>query len=85
MSRLFLIFLILPFLSFSQERDYKSFDKAVKYNAEGNIKKSIKYANKALESFPDWSSPNLLLASIYANRNQIELAVEYLLKVYNND
>jgi len=83
MIRLLLILIIIPFLSFAQDRDYKSFDKAVKYNSEGNIKKSIKYANKALEDFPDWNSPNLLLASIYANRNQIELAVEYLLKVYN--
>ena len=83
MRNLLFILLLFPILSFSQKKDYKSFDKAVEYNIEGNIEKSIRYANKALKSSPNWSSPNLLLASIYANRNQIELAVEYLLKVYN--
>ena len=38
------------------------------------LRKAIKYANKALEKNAEWSQPNLLLASIYANNNQIELA-----------
>ena len=71
--------LLLPILSFSQKKDYKSFDKAVKYNNRGEIQKSIKYANKALEKHPDWSQPILLLASIYANDNKIELAADHLL------
>ena len=83
MRKLFFILLLLPILSFAQKKDYKSFDKAVKYNTDGNIEKSIKYANKALDNSPGWSKPNLLLASIYANDKQIELAVNYLLKVYN--
>ncbi|MDC0249306.1 OmpA family protein [Flavobacteriales bacterium] len=83
MKRIFVILIFFPILSFSQEKDYKNFDRAVKYNSEGNIQKAIKYANKALEKDPDWSTPNLLLASIYANDKQIELAVNYLLKVYS--
>ena len=85
MRRLLFILLFLPILFFAQNKDYKNFDKAVKYNIEGNIEKSIKYANKALENTPDWSSPNLLLASIYANNKKIELAADYLLKVYNEN
>jgi outer membrane protein OmpA-like peptidoglycan-associated protein len=85
MKKTLFILLILPILSFAQKKDYKSFDKAVKYNTDGNIEKSIKYANKALENSPGWSKPNLLLASIYANDKQIELAAEYLLKVYNTN
>ena len=84
--RFFLVILFLfPATSFAQKKDYKTYDKAVKYNNEGNIEKAIKYANKALEKSSDWSKPNLLLASIYANNNQIELAADYLLKVYDEN
>jgi len=85
MRRFFLILLLIPIVSFAQKKDYKSFDKAVKYNNDGNIEKAIRFANKALEHSPDWSNPNLLLASIYANDKQIELAVDYLLKIYNEN
>ncbi|MEC9208805.1 MAG: OmpA family protein [Bacteroidota bacterium] len=85
MKRLLFILLFFPILSFTQNKDYKNFDKAVKYNADGNTEKAIKYANKALENDPNWSQLNLLLASIYANNNQIELAADYILKVYNED
>ena len=85
MRKAIFILLFFPILSFAQKKDYKNFDKAVKYNAEGNIEKSIRYANKALENLPDWSKPNLLLASIYANEKQIELSASYLLKVYNEN
>jgi len=84
--RFFLVILfLLPAISFSQTKDYKTYDRAVKYNNEGNIEKAIKYANKALEKSSDWSKPNLLLASIYANNNQVELAADYLLKVYDEN
>ena len=83
MRSLVLILCLLPSISFAQTKDYKTYDKAVKYNNEGNIEKAIKYANKALEKNAEWSKPNLLLASIYANNNQIELAADYLLKVYD--
>ena len=83
MRILVLILCLLPSISFAQTKDYKNYDKAVKYNNEGNTEKAIKFANKALEKNVDWSQPNLLLASIYANNNQIELAADYLLKVYD--
>ena len=84
--RFFLVILFLfPATSFAQKKDYKTYDRAVKYNNEGNIEKAIKYANKALEKSSDWSKPNLLLASIYANNNQIDLAADYLLKVYDEN
>ena len=81
MRKLLFVLLFFPILFFPQTKDYKNFDKAVKYNAEGNMEQAIKYANKALENTPDWRQPNLLLAAIYANNNQIELAADYLLKV----
>ena len=81
----FLLFILLFFslISYTQNKDYKSFDKALKYNKEGNLKKTIKFANKALENNPDWSQPKLLLASVYANNNNIKLAANYLLEVYS--
>ncbi|MAW21017.1 MAG: hypothetical protein CMD16_01305 [Flavobacteriales bacterium] len=85
MYRLLLILLLIPAFSFAQKKDYKTFDKAVKYNNNGNTQKAIKLANKALESSPNWSKPNLLMASIYANDNQIELAADYLLRVYDEN
>ena len=51
MKRLLLTLLFPSILSFAQTKDYKNFDKAVKYNKQGNIEKSIKYANKALEKW----------------------------------
>ena len=71
--------------AFGQKKDYKNFDKAVDYNIQGNLEKAIKYANKALENTPGWSKPSLLLASIYVNNKQIDLAASYLLKVYNEE
>ena len=85
MRKLLIILFLIPIVALGQKKDYKNFDKSVKYNAAGNIDKAIKYANKALENTPYWSQPNLLLASIYANNNQIELAASYLLKVYNEN
>lgn len=83
MRILVFILFFLPIISFAQIQDYKNYDKALKYNIEGNIEKAIKFANKALDKNTHWSKPNLLLASIYANNNQIKSASDYLLKVYD--
>jgi outer membrane protein OmpA-like peptidoglycan-associated protein len=85
MRNYFLIFLFLPLISYSQFKDYKNFDRAIKYNKEGNFNKSIKFASKALENSPQWESPKLLIASIYANSKEINKAVSYLLSAYYND
>ena len=82
-KRSFILVLLFPFFCFAQNKDYKSFDKAVEYNNAGDIKKAIRFANKSLKSSPKWDQPNLLLASIYANNNEIDIAVNYLLEVYN--
>ena len=85
MRELLFILLFFPFIFFAQNRDYKSLDKAVKHNNEGNINKAIKFAYKVLDSNPHWNRPKLFLASVYANNNQIELAAKYLLKVYSEN
>ena len=84
MKKVVFIFLFLPFISFAQ-LDYKSYNKAIKYNSKGNVEKAIKYAYKALEDNPEWRKPNLLLASIYANLDSIELSANFILKVYDRN
>ncbi|HIG32430.1 MAG TPA: hypothetical protein EYQ09_03175 [Flavobacteriales bacterium] len=83
MRILALILCLLPSISFAQTKDYRTYDKAVKYNNEGNIEKATKYANKALEKNAEWSKPNLLLASIYADLGDIEESARYMLYVYD--
>ena len=83
MRYLVIIFILNTFGAFAQIKDYKSYDKALEYNRKGNVKQAIKYANKALKDYSDWNKPNLLLASIYSNNDEIELAVMYLLRVYD--
>ena len=85
MKRVLFILFFVPFFLVGQNKDYKNFDKAVKYNTEGNMLKAIKYAKKALEASEDWSQPSLLLASIYTRNKKIDLAAYYLLKVYDED
>lgn len=84
MKKVVFIFLFLPFISFAQ-LDYKSYNKSIKYNSKGNVEKAIKYAYKALEDNPEWRKPNLLLASIYANLDSIELSANFILKVYDRN
>ena len=85
MRKLFFLFCILSSSIFAQKKDYKSYDRAVKYSTEGKMKKAIRFANKALLNNQDWSLPNLLLASIYSNNQQIDLAANHLLQVYNHN
>jgi tetratricopeptide (TPR) repeat protein len=85
MRRLIITFFLIFNVAFAQKKDYKNFDKAVKFNNNGNIEKSIKYANKALKNTPGWNEPTLLLAAIYANKKKITLAANYLLRVYDEN
>ena len=82
MKKIVFIFLFLPIISLAQS-DFKNYNKAIKYNSKGNIKKAIKYAYKALEDNPEWRKPNLLLASIYTKLDSVELAANFILKVYD--
>ena len=71
--------MFLPIISLAQS-DFKNYNKAIKYNSKGNIKKAIKYAYKALEDNPEWRKPNLLLASIYTKLDSVELAANFIFK-----
>lgn len=83
MKRFILFLILIPTLVTSQEKDYKTYDKAVKSFNAGNNEKAKRLVFKVLDKNADWSKPNLLLASIYATENNIEKAAEFLLNVYS--
>ncbi len=85
MKRFILLLFLIPILVFSQEKDYKTYDKAVKSFNAGNNEKAKKLVFKVLDKNAEWSKPNLLLASIYATENNIEKAAEFLLNVYSEE
>ena len=85
MKRFILLLFLIPILVFSQEKDYKTYDKAVKSFNAGNNEKAKKLVFKVLDKNAEWSKPNLLLASIYATESNIEKAAEFLLNVYSEE
>ena len=85
MKRFILFLILIPTLVSSQEKDYKTYDKAVKSFNAGNNEKAKKLVFKVLDKYAEWSKPNLLLASIYATENNIEKAAEFLLNVYSEE
>ena len=82
MRRLFFIFLFVPFLAFTQTKDYKSFDKAVKYFNKGKNEKAKNLIFKLIKNDPDWHQPHLLMSSILKKEGSISAAAQYLLNVY---
>jgi outer membrane protein OmpA-like peptidoglycan-associated protein len=83
MRTLVLILFLLPVISFAQKKDYKNYDKAVAYFHEGKVEKAKKLTEKILSKNADWTKPNLLMASIYADLGDIEEAARYMLYVYD--
>ena len=81
MRTLVLILFLLPAISFAQKKDYKNYDKAVTYFHEGKVEKAKKLTEKILSKNSDWTKPNLLMASIYADLGDIEESSRYLLYV----
>ena len=49
MRQLILLFILIPTLVFSQKKDYKTYDKAVKYFNEGKNEKAKKLIVKILD------------------------------------
>ena len=80
----FILFL-LPSISFAQTKDYKTYDKAVKYYKNKNYDKAIQLSLKLIQENFDWDNPHLLLSSIYANKGEIDLSASYLLNIYDEE
>ena len=81
-----LIFLVIPFILLSQnKKDYKNYDKAVKYFYDGKLDKSKQLIFKLLKKDENWEKPNLLMARILVDEGHIEEAVQYMLDVYSKN
>ncbi|MEE2931615.1 MAG: OmpA family protein [Bacteroidota bacterium] len=84
MRRIILFIAIsIPLILFAQKKDYKTYDKALKYIRKGNPQKAKKLCLKLIKTDSTWNKPHLLLSSIYKNEGNIEEAANYLLNVYN--
>ncbi len=83
MKNILLLILLIPCICFGQKKDYKNYDKAVKYYNLGKNEKAKKIITKIIEKNPIWRQPNILMASILESEGDIIEAVNYLLRVYN--
>ena len=83
--RVLLIF-ILTFLlniSFSQQRDYNKYDKAIKLFNKNEFDKAKNILNKIIEKNSDWDKPYLLLSTIYLKENDLYSSSKSLLNIYD--
>ena len=81
-----LIFLVIPLMLLPQnKKDYKNYDKAVKYFYDGKLDKSKQLVFKLLKKDKNWENPNLLMARILVDEGNIEEAVQYMLDVYSKN
>jgi len=80
-----LIFVFFPYILFSQDYNYRSYDKALQLYNNDKITQSKNLLFKLLDKYPDWEDPNLLLSSIYLSENNIDTAVMYLLNIYSDN
>ena len=85
MKQLIFLFIFIPTIVFSQKKDYKTYDKAIRFFNEGNNEKAKKLSLRLIEKNFDWDDPHLLLASIYAEEGEVDLSATYLLNVYDEN
>ena len=83
--RVLLIF-ILTFLfniTYSQQRDYNKYDKAIKLFNKNEFDKAKNILNKIVEKNTDWDKPYLLLSTIYLKENDLYSSSKSLLNIYD--
>ena len=81
--RLIYIFCFLFLVSTSKEKDYKKYDRAIKFFNKNEFKKSKDLLFKIIEKNNDWDKPHLLLSNIYLKENDIYSSSKCLLNVYD--
>ncbi|MEE2700008.1 MAG: OmpA family protein [Bacteroidota bacterium] len=85
MRKCFLILLFLPAIIFAQKKDYKTYDKAVYYFNNGEIEKAKNTVAKCIRKGSDWEKPYQLLGKIHESEGNLELAVEYYYKGFDQN
>ena len=69
--------------TFSQKRDYKKYDKAIKLFQEKDLEKSKNLLFKIIEKNTEWDKPFILLSNIYIIENDLYASAKTLLNIYD--
>ena len=77
--------MIVPIFTFSQKKDYKTYDKAVTLFNNGEIEKAKENINKCIQKNANWENPYQLLGKIYEEEGNIEQAVENYYKGFDTN
>ena len=80
---LLIIFIFSNYISISQNRDYKKYDKAVKYFKNNEFDKSKSILLKLIDKNFDWDKPHVLLSNIYKKEQDYYSSAKSLLNVYD--
>ena len=83
MKKLIIIILICtPILSFSQQTDYKTYDKIVDLIELGNLEKAKKLTLKLIDKSEGWDQVHLLMSNIYFKEGDISESSNSFLSAY---
>ena len=69
--------------TFSQKRDYKKYDKAIKLFQKKDLEKSKNLLFKIIEKNTEWDKPFILLSNIYIIENDLYASAKTLLNIYD--
>ncbi|MDG2139127.1 MAG: OmpA family protein [Flavobacteriales bacterium] len=82
----FILFILVVCCSsqlYAQNRDYKKYDKAIKYYQNNEFEKSKKTLVKMIEKNSAWKKPFLLLSNIYLKESDYYKSAKTLLNIYD--
>ena len=83
--RVLLIFILIFLfnITYSQQKDYNKYDKAIKLFNKNEFDKAKNILNKIIEKNSDWDKPYLLLSTIYLKENDLYSSSKSLLNIYD--
>ena len=85
--RYLITFILIVFLNdiYAQNRDYRRYDKAVKFFNNNEFNKSKDLLFKIIEQDNEWNKPHLLLSTIYLEESDFYNSTKSLLNIYSLD
>jgi len=80
---LLFLFVFIGLKSYTQERDYKRYDKAIKLFKKNDLEKSKEILIKIIDKKTQWDEPYILLSNIYLIENDLYNSAKTLLNIYD--
>ena len=77
------LFVFIGLKSYTQERDYKRYDKAIKLFKKNDLEKSKEILIKIIDKKTEWDEPYILLSNIYLIENDLYNSAKTLLNIYD--